>query len=121
MPILEDKIYTAGIIDGDGCISIGCKRNKKYALSVQVVNTNYNLMKYLKETWGGGISKHTTNRRKWKDSYMWSSSLINLSGFLKEISPYLKLKKSKQKLALSLGLTRICVRLIVKEKVCICE
>ena len=100
MSTLEDKIYTAGIIDGEGCISIGCKKGKEYALNVQVVNTNYDLMEYLKKIWGGGIAKHTTDMEKWKDSYMWTLSLTNLSRFLKEIIPYLKLRKKQAEIGI---------------------
>ena len=60
-----DIAYTAGIVDGEGTITICVwkKDNGKtfpYAI-VQIFNTNYDLIDWLYSTFGGG-SLHTVDR-----------------------------------------------------------
>jgi hypothetical protein len=99
--------YLAGIIDGEGNISI---HNYNYAkprpyerhrVGVAVTNTDSRLMKWLKSNFGGGYYKlgwKVSNRCK--DCYRWQISDQAAENILGEILPYLLIKKKRAQLAL---------------------
>ncbi len=67
--------YTAGIIDGEGCISIGRRtKNRRYpiwSLSVLVANTDLRLLTWLRERLGGNLvtKKAPLPEQNWKQQY----------------------------------------------------
>ena len=106
--IITDKItlgYTAGIIDGEGCIII-CKnktlrkghKNISYLLQVRVGMATTQAVTLLHKTFGGSYAhraygKHTPMN-------IWTINSIAAEGFLKLILPYLKVKQEEAKVAL---------------------
>ena len=98
--------YTAGIVDGEGCIAIRHQRKQTksghtmtYAILVHVDNTNEWLMRWLQFNFGGQITlnKGTGNRRDW---FTWRIYTRQAAIFLKLILPYLKIKRPQAELAL---------------------
>lgn len=93
--------YTAGIVDGEGCISISKRKIKSsiiYFLVVTIVNTNPQLVEYLHSSFGG----HFRKRRQYKlyrPVYCWQVSSKSAGEFLKLLFPYLLLKKPQAELA----------------------
>jgi len=100
------KAYLAGIVDGEGTICI--IRNKHYrAINksvgystrpvVTISNTAYSLLKYLKSLNIGGFSYDIRKRKEeHKQAFQWAlTSHLRVYGFLKEILPYLVIKKEK--------------------------
>ena len=119
--------YTAGIVDGEGCIAISRGINKKsdkpyYQLQVSVSNSNLWLCEWLRMQYGGIISRD--DRRhirlnslsknivyKW---FLWSTAAMN---FLKLILPYLYLKKTQAELGIAFQERRVNkLRLTDEEK-----
>lgn len=99
-----DLAYVAGIIDGEGWISIKNRQikngNRNYALKVGLGNTNEWLVNWLKFSFGGSVcikKKWLTNQ---KQQWVWDLSTKQASEFLKMILPYLKLKKPQAELAI---------------------
>jgi hypothetical protein len=100
-----DLAYVAGIIDGEGWISIKNRTikngNRNYALKVGVGNTNEWLINWLKFSFGGSVCL----KKKWlvnqKQQWIWDLSTKQASEFLKLILPYLRLKKPQAELAIS--------------------
>ena len=97
--------YTAGIIDGEGCIGIhkGGKHESgtiKYRIRVIVGNTDRRLVEFLKDNFGGSISKRNVvgNRKK---QYAWELGNNMAAGFLKMIHPYLLLKQKQAKICIN--------------------
>ncbi len=93
--------YTAGVVDGEGCIYIG-KTNAKdpqsdrkyYHMEVTVGNTNEWLIQWLKFNFGGKTYvKHPTLKNS-KVSFTWVLSSNKAAEFLKLILPYLNLGNS---------------------------
>ena len=91
----KDLAYTAGIIDGEGSISIiKTKRNKKncsFSLSVTVANNNEFLMSFLKERYGGTVN--SSNR--WHRTYQWRLCSNQAMAFLMLINNFLFLKREQ--------------------------
>jgi len=99
--------YTAGIVDGEGCITIGkvkrqkMKRGCYFYLDVRVVNTNEWLLQWLRFSYGGTIYKQTGKRNaNWKDSWVWIIGDRHALAFLELILPYLKIKRPQAELAM---------------------
>ena len=95
-----DLAYVAGIVDGEGYISI--VRNKckpQTLLQVGVGNTNQWLIEWLHFSFGGCLSSHEEGGNC-KTTWKWVISSKKASEFLKLILPYLKMKRSQAELAL---------------------
>lgn len=101
-----DLAYTAGIIDGEGCISLSRygKGDTYYiSLSVSVGNTNEWLIQWLKFSYGGRtILKGGKNRqgKNWKPCWEWIISSNEALDFLRLLYPYLRLKKAQTEIAI---------------------
>jgi len=100
--------YTAGIIDGEGSISLllnKCKKQKAfYQMRVTVRNTNEWLVQWLKVTYGGYFypSHYGDEERakNWKPQWQWAIAANKALVFLKLIYPYLRLKKPQAEVAI---------------------
>lgn len=108
-----DLAYIAGIIDGEGSISLVYARQKPSRSSlnvrVQVANTNEWLVQWLRMAVGGWITK--TNRSQvqdkiWKVGYQWCITGIRAKDFLELVYPYLRLKKPQAEIAMGLAKMR---------------
>src|SRR5271166_5923041 len=105
--------YLAGIIDGEGTITIcrseyvanrkaeGSRPARQYNslgfhATISVKNTDLRLMKWLKSRFGGEYyldkSKKPSN---WKDSYKWYHAAESKQEFLLAILPYLIIKREQ--------------------------
>lgn len=95
--------YTAGIIDGEGCISIHKSMNRnsyRRAIHISVGNTNPWLINWLEFNFGGSSRIYHPKNSKWKDSWQWELSAKQAGEFLEMILPYLKLKRAQAELAI---------------------
>jgi len=105
--------YTAGIIDGEGCIKIyrvsadylkkykNAKRNfDRFTLVVQVDMTYRPIIKWLHKNFGGNLYEHKRKNLNWKDSLRWYIASQKAGQFLLKIYPYLKVKKQHAKSAM---------------------
>jgi hypothetical protein len=99
--------YAAGFLDGEGNISIGksCQaRNREriyYSLNVCVANTNLQVLQRLQKTYGGTICKRKDYRHlNRKDGYRWRVTSWDAVAFLKELLPFLIVKRQQAELAL---------------------
>ena len=105
---LEDKCYIAGLIDGEGCITVYYIKNPnspqgfRLRPQIQIGNTNKLIIYWLKETTGVGVlSIHKQSKAKWKTCYSWYLYVISdIKALLEEILPYLKVKKHQAELLL---------------------
>jgi len=101
--------YTAGIIDGEGCINITkfntkSKRGFSYKLVVSVWSTSAWLTQWLKMQYGGSvvprktwIGSYPTKKQQWK----WQLENRKAKAFLHLILPYLNLKAPEAELGIS--------------------
>ena len=102
--------YLAGIVDGEGSISIlpnqwrrkVLGRNPCYSEQVAVGNTNLEVLQLLKETFGGyiGIQKPRSEHRR--QFYLWSVGDKGAIKVLDALIPYLRIKKRQAEFCLQL-------------------
>ena len=99
-----DLAYLAGFFDGEGCITLAPTQvNKKwqrtFILRVQLVSTNEWAIQAIKFSCGGVVA---VDRQKGnhKLAYRWVISSNNALVFLKQILPYLKIKRPLAELAI---------------------
>lgn len=84
--------YAAGLIDGEGTITLSKNKSsdkfRKPAISVS--STTYELLQFLKNHYGGSISRHKTYQDHHKESWSWKLSYNKAIDFIQIILPYLK-------------------------------
>ena len=105
-----DLAYAAGIIDGEGCISISKLRSKyvksrsgyDYALSVSFVIREKELCDWFELKFGGKVFFNPISKKnpKHSDVWLWRVTRSDAIPFLATIEPYLKLKLLRARNAL---------------------
>jgi len=101
--------YTAGIVDGEGCITIAKQKTARvragyiYQLKLQVESTDKDLITWLNSHWNRGscgiqelVQTNTKHNTRWRT--VWSSA--KAATVLKAILPYLVIKKDQAELAI---------------------
>lgn len=94
----EEKAYIAGIIDGEGSITLTRFHKNQYpSPCVSVSSTTIELLEYLKSLIGKGKinKKKNYNKEKHKDSFTYSINYNNAIDLLENIQPYLIIKQKK--------------------------
>lgn len=104
--------YLAGIIDGEGSISIeiqsqSVRHNRKvdyYSLRLKVINTNMPLLNWIYENFGGKISprKLVPGRRP---CYTWDLCSHKAAQVLQDCAPYMIVKKNHAEVFLQFAAT----------------
>ena len=101
--------YLAGLVDGEGCIRLtqtnGGKQGGKlyYYPRLQVTNTFKPIIEELQKEFGGGVRHSSSkNHPNWKDKYDWVADGDTARTILKQIVPYLRIKKDRAIEVLSL-------------------
>jgi hypothetical protein len=90
--------YTAGIIDGEGCILIN-KQGVMYTLQIRVGMATTGAVRLLHKLWGGSLKvcKHKDHT----PMNVWVLSSIEAEGLLKRILPKLIVKADEARVALA--------------------
>lgn len=83
--------YTAGIIDGEGTISIQRRRRKDYQRVpiVSVSSTTHELLKFLQDNYSGCIRNQKTYKEHHKPSWVWSVTHNRALSLIEKILPYM--------------------------------
>jgi len=103
-----DLAYLAGIIDGEGCISVSENpRNgrKYYRLILDVTNTNDILMQWLEDTFGGIVRTNYARAENRSNLHGWTVSGKQCQELLAMVLPYLIIKKAQAELALAMNIS----------------
>lgn len=89
---MEQHAYTAGLIDGEGTVTLSRlhKTDKFRSPVVSVSSTTYELLDFLKSIYGGSISPHKTYKEHYKQSWSWKLNYNAALSFLIKILPYMK-------------------------------
>lgn len=111
---LQNKIYIAGLFDGEGCITLFKRKNLQrgrktpsYFLSATVRMTDLKFMFWLNNTYNGTFGKtyDVPKDKNWKVSKSWKVEGSRCINFLRQIYPYLKIKNKQAKVAFKFGKT----------------
>ena len=109
--IPEDRAllgYIAGIVDGEGCISICPVFDKQksvstsHALKVIVVNTDRDLITWLVDSVGGSMCGRHVQKATWRVPYTWTVGGQNAADLLRAIRPWLRIKAAQADVGLAL-------------------
>lgn len=100
-----DLGYTAGMIDGEGSVSIACSvnGNGKYhylRTVIQVSSNDLKPLKYLKKIWNLGLITKWKNKNSPNTSYNWRLYGAQAGFLLDKIYKYLIIKKEKAMICL---------------------
>jgi len=95
----QDQLaYMAGIIDGEGSISIDVQSPNKtrkyhyYSIRMNIINTNLELMEWLVKNFGGNLYKNRKVEKR-KQVYKWSIYSRKAAEILQQTLPYMIVKK----------------------------
>lgn len=96
----EQKAYLAGIIDGEGSISlIRINKNKLPAPMISIASADKELLDWVVQTTGTGkiIKKKNYKPDTHKESYSLNITYWRAIEILKEITPYLVIERKKKR------------------------
>jgi hypothetical protein len=107
--------YLAGIIDGEGCItisraSIPSGPNRSYVLSLSVANTNYKLPQWIKDNFGGAIYSGKAKNPNGASRQNWNTYGDHASELLEQVLPYLLLKTEEAELGVAFQKSKTTVQ-----------
>lgn len=99
------RAYFAGLVDGEGYIGIRTvhyTHTNSTSLSLQITITNAVRLPLdeAADRWGGGV--HSTERRPGRPVFRWYVPARAAAAFLREVSPYLRIKREQAEIALEL-------------------
>ena len=98
MIIVKELAYAAGIIDGEGSISLTRNRKSRWpSPQVSVASTDIELLDWLKVRFSGSIVQKKPRQPQHSLSYDWKLTDRSALRFLELIHPYLVIKRKKTK------------------------
>jgi hypothetical protein len=94
--------YVAGLIDGEGCISIYESKGRTFYHSVTVGMTAKALpiLEQLQEKYGGNLTLHRKATDRWDAAHTWSAHGDLATVVLEDVLPHLILKEEQARVAL---------------------
>lgn len=106
-----DLAYTAGLFDGEGSVVITLNANQvtgiyHHKLMASVANTNFAIIDWLRERYGGHVTVHRVHGGNARDSARWQIGSRQAAQFLALIRPYLRMKGEQADIAAALQATR---------------
>ena len=106
----------AGFIDGEGCFNIG-KVRTCYFPRLLIVNTDLNVLRMIKEQYGGDITSRRNGKENWKTFNIYRASHKAFREIMNDVYPYLILKKKQVDLCFEILNTKdMAERLVLKEQ-----
>lgn len=106
LPIYE-LAYIAGLFDGEGCVALHRFRGRKnrcdaakIALTCSITNTDKRAIDFMQSRFKGSVACEDRSRHNHKNSWKWAIFSRQAAAFLKEILPFLVLKKERAILAI---------------------
>ena len=93
--------YTAGLFDGEGTVTMAHRSSGEWkAPAVQLSSTSIELLQFLKQHYGGFISKIPKRESHHKQAWVWSCIYVRAIAFLTHIYPYVKEAAKRKRIKL---------------------
>ena len=90
-------IYLAGIIDGEGHFytpnTVNGRKEKHIYPRLVIVNTNKELIDWIKDNFNGSVHCYKSTNSKRKDCYRWTLTGSQVTILAKQLLPYLIVKR----------------------------
>lgn len=100
---LYDIHYFAGLIDGEGTITLTKQHSNESRVPViSVASTTFELVEFCKTLFGGIIANKKTYQEHHKKSYSWSITHDRAINVCRQIAPYLKEPEKQRRVNLIL-------------------
>lgn len=99
----ETLAYLAGILDGEGCLSLGVRKKIYVTPTVQVTNTDKRLIDWLDSCIPGHIYSTKEIRPNRKKAWLWSIAGAKARELIRSVRPFLKLKGEQADIILQLA------------------
>lgn len=97
---LTDRAYLAGLIDGEGTITLAHKSKNQYRqLIITISNGDRALLEWALERVGAGkitMQRPYKNNKRWKIAHVYAISNRQALDVISQVSPYLKTYKQKR-------------------------
>jgi hypothetical protein len=103
-----EKAYIAGIIDGEGYVTLAKMKNKAsrkghyYAPKIVIGNTNEEVIRWLEEKVGAGSIGCHKRKNRWKKLWVWTVWSKQAISLLEEVKEYLIIKKEQTEVLLDM-------------------
>lgn len=97
---VRDLAYTAGLLDGEGCIT-GTSNGTRHSLTVYISSSDMPILGWLQKTFGGGYRCWNSNP-KGRRVEKWIIPAASVTPFLKLMIPFLKIKRAQLYKAMSI-------------------
>jgi hypothetical protein len=110
----EDAAYIAGFIDGEGCICLHANHTKHktktstYVLRVRVTNTFPGIIEWINAVVGYGSFHKKKKYNGIKQAWEWGVNGRRAIHFLRQIYPYLRVKRLQAEVAFEFAETLSC-------------
>lgn len=99
-----DKSYLAGIMDGEGTITVWkSDRYDHRVLCVAVVMTKRHAVDMLHVEYGGCLKLYASKKPEWADKWRWQVKSRKAQRVLEELLPYLRVKRTQALLGVALA------------------
>lgn len=110
--------YSAGIFDGEGCVTITKDKDGRHYLRATVTNTCQFLCFWLEKKFAGSyVGKPRKAKETYKPCFVWTVSGKVAQRFLKRIQPFCLVKSEQIKVALSFPTKAYSVHCTSEEKI----
>ena len=103
---LTDLAYLAGIIDGEGTITIFVDKRGRDFRTLCITNCNRDMLAWVETTFGGRVYEVKRVRDYWSRGYQWNVGPLVAENILEACMPYLKIKQEHARIFLEYGQTK---------------
>lgn len=103
-----DLGYLSGLVDGEGCIGVSCKKGLRYTSVLQIGNNDEGALEWCRECLQMGTTYPVKRKGKHKQGYTFEVYRLNeLVTLLEFIAPHLKIKQRQAMLVLEFVKSRL--------------
>lgn len=89
------RAYFAGFFDGEGSVGIYGVGTSSVSFKCSLCNNDPKPLRLIKKVYGWYVRLRDRHRLGWQDNYEWTAHSISSANFLKDIFPYLLIKRQQ--------------------------
>ena len=101
-----DIAYLAGFVDGDGGMNICLHMGRYHRLQLEAATTEKTVPEWIHSKYGGTLN-HRVRTGKYKDVFRWIVHSKQAEKVLRDILPFLRIRKRQAELALEFRETKV--------------
>ena|ERR1035437_6338747 len=113
---LQKVIYAAGYFDGEGCVYVSSLRGVGFQIRISIAGYDTCAMNAFADLWGGKVSLERRKKNKYLVS-RWQIASQNAIKALREMHPYLLVKKEQAGMVLESGWEKCEIGTLTDEQV----